>query len=183
MDDKTIMVMMEQDEEQGFSMLIDRYTPYVTAIIGGIAKSSLTSSDIEEIAADVFFKVWRKRNQIKIQSTKAFIAQIARNATIDRLRMKRVEFLPYEDDIIQVSHGNQPDRLAIVREQMQIIEEAVESFTEPDREIFIRFYYFGEPIKAIAGRLQLNAATTKTKLHRARSKLRDIMSERGYGCV
>lgn len=182
MDDKKIMLLLKQDEEQWYSALIDRYTPYVAAIISGIAKGSLPTGDIEEVSADVFFKIWCKREQIRSSSLKAFLAQIARNAAIDRLRVKGVEFVPLDDDILQVSYHGQPDDLAILRDQKQIVEDAVHSFGEPEREIFIRFYYFGETLKNISDRLHLNTATTKTKLYRLRAKLRDILRERGYGC-
>lgn len=182
MDDNTITATLEQDEELWYSEIIDCYTSYVTAIISGIAKGALSSSDMEEVAADVFFKIWLKRKQIRSGSMKAFIAQITRNASIDRLRKMGREVLPYEDDILQVIHHERPDELAIIREQMQIMEETVRTFGEPEREIFIRFYYFGETIKIIAKKLQLNPATTKTKLYRSRSKLKVIMQKRGYGC-
>jgi len=62
------------------------------------------------------------------------------------------------------------------------MEDAVDSFGEPDREIFILFYYFGEMVKAISNRLHMNTATTKPKLHRLRSRLKVILQERGYDC-
>ena len=188
------MNTIERDDEQWYIMLIDRYTPYVTVIVSGISKGALTAGDIEEVAADVFFKIWRSQRQprrgkqslqggpIIEADIKAFIAQIARNATVDKLRKLKMEFVPYDDDVLSVSYPQQLDDLAIVREQKQIVENAVNSFGEPDREIFIRFYYWGESIKAISDRLNLNMSTTKTKLHRLRSKLRDTMQERGYGC-
>lgn len=182
MDDNTMMNLLGQDDEQWYSALIDRYTPYVTAIISGIAKGSLTAADVEEVAADVFYKIWLKRAQIRPDSVKAYIARVTRNAGIDRLRLKGMEFLPYEDDVLQIACGERPDELAIVKEQTQILQEAVTSFGEPEREIFIRFYYFGETIEAISQKLRLNSATTKTKLHRLRLKLRTILGERGYGC-
>lgn len=182
MDDNQIMTMLKQDEEQWYSMLIDHYTAYVTAIISGIAKGALMAGDIEETAADVFFKIWKKRKSIRAQSLKPFIAQVTRNTAIDKLRKKGIEFVPYDDDILQVSNFSRPDDLAILREQKQIMEEAVLLFGEPDKEIFIRYYYFGETLKAIADKLGLNFATTKTKLHRSRLTLRNVMEERGYGC-
>lgn len=182
MDDNKLQELLKHNEEQWYGLLLDRYTAYVTAIVSGIAKGSLTASDIEEAAADIFFKVWCKRTDIRTRTLKAFVAQVARNTAIDRLRAKGQEIVPYEDDVMQVSYHERPDELAIMREQKQIIEEAVDAFGEPEREIFIRFYYFGETIKIISERLCLNATTTKTKLHRMRSKLREIMEERGYGC-
>ena len=182
MDDRVITAMPLIDDEQWYAALIDRYTPYVTAIISGICKGSLPGSDIEEAAADVFFRVWRKKDQIRTDNIKAYIAQIARNAGIDRLRQRGIELIPYDDDILQLSREGLPDELAIAREQREIVKTAVGSFQEPDKEIFIRFYFFGETIRVIAERLKINASTIKTKLRRARSKLRDIMHERGYGC-
>lgn len=182
MNDNQIMAIFPQDEEKWFLTLIDHYTPYVTTIISGIAKGALTASDIEEVAADVFFKTWRSREQIKAPSLKAFVAQITRNATIDRLRVKDMEFVPYDDDVLQISCPDQTDDLAILRDQKQAMEDAVRSFGEPDREIFIRYYYFGESLKIISDKLGLKVATAKTKLHRSRSRLRSILEERGYGC-
>ena len=78
MDDSAIMATLGQDEELWYSQVIDHYTAYVTAIIGGISKGALSASDIEEAAADVFFKLWQKRKQIRGGSMKAFIAKLAR---------------------------------------------------------------------------------------------------------
>lgn len=182
MNDKTTTVTVGLDEELWYSRLIDQYTSYVTAIISGISKGALSSSDIEEVAADVFFKIWLNRDNIRCEGIKAFIAQITRNASIDMLRKIKKEFVPYDDDILQVTRNEYPDELAIIRDQKQIMEESVKAFGEPEREIFIRFYYFGESIKTISKKLQMNASTTKTKLYRSRTKLKDIMQERGYSC-
>lgn len=182
MNDKTATVTVGLDEELWYSSLIDQYTSYVTAIISGISKGALSSSDIEEVAADVFFKIWLNRDYIRGESIKAFIAQITRNACIDMLRKMKKEFVSYDDDILQATRNEYPDELAIIRDQKQIMEESVKAFGEPEREIFIRFYYFGESIRAISKKLQMNASTTKTKLYRSRTKLKDIMQERGYSC-
>ncbi len=182
MNDTTMMAMLNEDEELWYSALIDGYSRYVTAIISGISRGSLTNADIEEVAADVFFKIWLKRDQIRAKSLKAFIAQVTRSTSIDMLRKKGKEFVSYEDDILPVKFQEHLDELAIRREQEEIIKSAVECFGEPEREIFIRFYYFGETVKTIAERLQINTSTTKTKLHRSRSKLKVILQERGYDC-
>ena len=108
MDDQKLMARLHKDEEQWYSLLIDRYAPYVAAVVGGIAKGALTASDLEEVAADVFFKVWRKREELRPDSVKGFIARIARTTTIDRLRAKGMEFLPYEYDVIPIPRRRRP---------------------------------------------------------------------------
>lgn len=182
MNDTTMMAMLKDDEELWYSALIDGYSRYVTAIVSGISRGTLTDADIEEVAADVFFKIWLKRDQIRAKSLKAFIAQVTRSTSIDMLRKTGNEFLSFDDDILPIVFNEHLDELAIRREQKEIIKSAVECFGEPDREIFIRFYYFGETVKSISDQLQLNTSTTKTKLHRSRSKLKVILQERGYDC-
>ena len=181
MNDIEMMAIFIRDDEEGYRLLIDRYAAYVTAVISGIAKGSLTVSDIEEVASNVFFKIWRNKRNIHAPRLKAYIAKVARNAAIDRLRLNETPCVPYEDDVLQVAYHEQPDELTLLREQKEAVEQAVKSFKEPDREIFIRFYFFGETLKAISEKLGLNADTTKTKLRRSRFKVRDILQERGYG--
>lgn len=181
LDDKKIITALNKDDELGYTMLIDAYTCYVTAIITGIAKGRLTGSDVEEAAADVFYRIWLKREGLLEDTLKAYVAQAARNASVDRLRKMNQEFIPYEDDILQIQQDTAPpDELAIIREQKQLVKQAVDTFCEPDREIFIRFYFFGETLKTIAQRLQLNLATTKTKLYRSKARLKKILMQRGY---
>ena len=79
-----------------------------------------------------------------------------------------------------ISKEGNPDELAVKKEQAEIINDSVKSFGEPDREIFIRFYYMGERIEAIGNRLSINQATIKTKLHRCRKRLQAVFEERGY---
>lgn len=182
MDDITILDALKRDEEEGYALLIERYTPYVTAIIAGIAKGALSTADVEELAADVFFKVWLKRADIRAETMKAFIAQIARHASIDRLRKLGETPVPFDDDVLQLSHPLAVETQVIQQEQCQILQTAVDGFDGAERQIFVRFYFYGEPVAAIAGDLDMNTSTIKTKLHRLRKRLKGILQERGYGC-
>lgn len=111
---------------------------------------------------------------------KPYLAQAARNTAWSRLRKSGEEVIPFDDDILTVS-GNGPDELTEIREQSKIVNEAVEELQEPDREIFIRYYFFGEPQKEISQRLSLHPSAVKTKLYRCRKRLKEIIEERGYG--
>jgi RNA polymerase sigma-70 factor (ECF subfamily) len=49
-----------------------------------------------------------------------------------------------------------------------------------DREIFLRHYYYCQPVKTIAAELEMNESTVKTRLKRGREKLKTILREGGY---
>lgn len=181
MGDEIIIQKIKSKEEQGFIMLMERYCSYVAAIICNLSRGLLRVEDVEELSADVFIAVYNNGSRLREGGTlKPYVAQIARNATLSRLRKRKLEPIPLDENILVVSNEDNPDELTVKREQTEIINDAVESFTEPDREIFIRFYFFGEQVKTIAQRMSMNPATIKTRLHRCRKKLKSILEERGY---
>lgn len=55
--------------------------------------------------------------------------------------------------------------------------DAVMSLGEPDSEIFIRFYKYGERIRDISRATGINMSTVKTKLSRGKDKLKRILSD------
>jgi RNA polymerase sigma-70 factor (ECF subfamily) len=179
--DNVIVTKLKQQDEQGFSLLLEKYGAYVFAITANLARETLSREDIEELAADVFVAVWNNADKLQPgRPLKPYLAQIARNATFSRLRRATAQTVPFDDELLVIAKDNQPDELAFKQEQQEIINEAAASFKEPDQEIFVRFYFYGERAKDIGLRLNLNAATVKTKLHRCRKKIQNLFEERGY---
>lgn len=52
--------------EREFEKIIDRYTAYVVTVISKVAKERLNREDIEELASDVFAKLWERKNELNI---------------------------------------------------------------------------------------------------------------------
>lgn len=179
MKENDIIEKLRQGDETAFCELIDCYSGYVTAIICNLSRGMLSGADVEELAADVFAALWRSVPKLRQDAPlKPYLAQTARNAVRSRLRASRGEILPLNEQI--AAGGNNPEEEAILREQTEIVNSAVETMEEPDREIFLRFYFFGERVGGIASRMELNLSTVKTKLRRARQKLCRKLEERGY---
>ena len=55
--------------------------------------------------------------------------------------------------------------------------QAVESMGEPDREIFLRFYYLFQTMEEIALQMRMPLGTVKTKLYRGRKRLKAMLEE------
>ena len=47
----------------------------------------------------------------------------------------------------------------------------------PDREIFLRYYYYDQKISEIADEMDMNAETVKSRLRRGREKLKSLIEE------
>ena len=57
------------------------------------------------------------------------------------------------------------------------MREAVLAMPYPDREIFLRHYYYGQKLEAIAQEMDMNLSTVKTRLRRGREKLRSVLEQ------
>ena len=57
--------------------------------------------------------------------------------------------------------------------------DAVEGLDEPDRTLFLRYYYCGDKLKDIARALGLTQTAAKQRLFRGRKTLRDTLTKGG----
>ena len=122
--------------------------------------------------------LWSNADRVKPDKIKAYLGGIARNLAKLKTRELGHE-IPLEDDIIVISDIT-PEHTLEKREQARMMKQAVLSMQYPEREIFLRHYYYYQPVAQIAEEMGLNISTVKTKLRRGRDKLKEILYEGGY---
>jgi RNA polymerase sigma-70 factor (ECF subfamily) len=121
---------------------------------------------------------WSNADKVKSEKIKAYLGGIARNKAKAKTR-ELGQDVSLDDDIIIIS-GIGPERTFEKHEQAEMIKRAVLSMQYPDREIFLRHYYYFLPVAQIAEEMKLNISTVKTRLRRGRDKLKETLSEGGY---
>ena len=155
MEEREALKRLKHREEDALAWFIDRYTAYVSTIVSNILGPAAASADLEAIASDVFFAFWTHAKEIRPGKAKAYLGSIARNKAKESTRKTGRE-LPLEDDMLVISSGT------------------------PEREIFLRYYYFYQPVSTIAEEMGLESANVKTKLFRGRKKLKEVLEKGGY---
>ena len=178
MDEKSALRALKQKDETALAWMIDRYSAYVSTVIFNIIGSFMTVSDIEEVASDVFLTLWSSAEKISPGQVKAYLSGIARNKAKEKTREMGHD-LPLCDDIVIVSDVDL-ERDFTAREQASFVRQAVLAMRQPDREIFLRHYYYCQTVAQISEEMGINASTVKTKLRRGREKLKEILCEGGY---
>ena len=173
---------LQRGSQQALAWFIDKYTPYVSTIIYNIIGGDMSTADIEEVASDVFFALWNNAGKVRSSSVKAYLGSIARNMAKNKTR-ERGNALPLDEDILIVDNMTPETRLEQKELNMRV-RHAVLLMEYPDREIFLRFYYYGQPVKDIAAQMEMNASTVRSRLARGREKLRaeltaDLKTEGG----
>ena len=142
--------------------------------------NAATREDLEEIVSDVFVALWRTAERLdEGKPLKGYLAAIARNASVDRLRRQRPEDPLPEDDLLTADEAQGPEAETLRREQAETLRRLLLEMAADDRAIFIRFYYCRQTVHEIASLMGMNESTVKARLSRARIALRKVLLRRG----
>ena len=148
-----------------FACLLDRYSRPVHSLI---LKMVHSKEDAEELAQDVFMKVFRNLSSFKGDcSFSTWIYRIAYNTAISELRRKRQEF------VANVSEEEVSEMLGrtSTTEQLDKLEAALEQLPPDERALILLFYMKEKTVDELTVITGLGASNIKVKLHRIRKKL------------
>jgi RNA polymerase sigma-70 factor (ECF subfamily) len=137
--------------------------------------------DAEDVLIEALLKAYRNLDQLQeSQAFRAWLAQIGRRVCWQL--KQREALLPVlqlsalEEDGMQLASQDESAESSVVREQMKaLLQRAIESLPVAEREVYelrdIRELGGGET----AARLNISLSAMKSRLHRARSNLRQYL--------
>lgn len=178
MNDKTLLRRLRAGDPCALEKLMDQYIPYISAIVWNFLNASMTREDAEEVVSDVFLAAWNQADQIRPEAVKAWLAAVARNKARQKLRQAGFD-LPLEEDVLQLPGEQTPEGAMTGAEEARLVREAVDSLGPPDREIFLRHYWYAQSVAQIGAELHMNESTIKTKLRRGRQRLKETLQKWG----
>ena len=166
MDERALVKKLNRGSRSALDTAVERFTPYVSAVILRPLAGRACREDVEELCADVFVALWSHAHQLDPeQGLRPWLAAVARNKAADWLRRCRPA-----DPIPDTAPG--PEELAQRREQSARLWAAVDALEEPDRTLFLRYYYEGDKLKTVAAELGLSQTAAKQRLFRGRKTLK-----------
>lgn len=182
MTDYELMQQIIHNPDVGIQQAIGQYG----ALVNGVVIKMLGTNnklDVQECVSNVFIKLWKHSECFEASkgSLKAYIVAIARNEALSKLKALQKTHLQESLENMDGDIGVEIDMVSELASKLngQIIEDLVESLKEPDRQIFIRRYYWGERIKAIAKVMHLEEKFIENRLYLSKRKLRKELIEKG----
>lgn len=180
MKDKRLILKLKQGDSKALNLIIERYSSYVYTVIRNIIGDYMSEEDIEEVASDSFVNLWNNSDKLsEDRPLIPYLSAIARNAAKNRFRQFHTE-ISFEDISSEPAGRDSIPELIENYQALSLIYDAVEQFNSIDKEIFIRYYFYGEKLEAIAEITDLTLSNCKTKLCRTRKKIKVYLTERGY---
>lgn len=166
------------DNQLDMPRVFDEYYHYVSKIIKN--KHTIKIEDEEEMIADVFLILWKNKDRLDRKAVfSPYIAGITKRLIYRKYRelSKMIKFSQYENEMI--SHFN-VDEIVEQKEMNDCITKNLKALGDTEYEIFKKFYYEGKKVKQIAQEMNLSSSNIKTKLHRTRKKIKEILKVGGF---
>jgi RNA polymerase sigma-70 factor, ECF subfamily len=173
-EDQEIIQRIKNGETSAYKLLVQKYHRHLLNFIFRIVRDEFI---VEDIGQEVFISIYRSLNDFDESRGVPFSAWlfiVARNRCISELRKKKTaEFVPIFDDFPAPNPSQAADDSLIFKEQRIAIEKALEKLEEPFRTTLLQSL-MGASINDIAKTCSLPESTVKTRLFRARQKLKKL---------
>ena len=178
--DIQIMSKVGEYDSKALEELYNRYSPILYSLIKKIVEDKTKA---EEVLADVFVLVWKKKNSSNISDANVYtwLITLARNKAVDIRRRDEnsEEGMPeYNDDyedyfiIPRLSESIDPLDLNKALSVKDNIEEALNKLTDAQQYVLLLAYYEGKTQSEIAKQLNIPVATVKSKIKLSLSNLK-----------
>ena len=158
------------------------YHPYCYKIAWNLLANR---EDAEECLNDTWFSVWSQIPPTHPPVLAHFCGRITRNLSIDRLRKKfagkrpDVHMADVMEEMEQLNVTYTVEEQLAEKELMETINRFLEEMSPKDRNIFVRRYWFLDPVSAISKRHHMSAGSVKMNLYRNRKKLLKLLEKEG----
>lgn len=184
MEDSEIIALYYERNEDALRHTAERYGSYCRHLSFQILRNH---ADAEECVNDTWVRTWNSIPPARPVSLRAYLAKITRNLSFDRYESihakKRgngetavildelAECIPSDASVEEEVHLHQ---------LTDVITRFLSARTETERVLFVRRYFFNEPLKEIASRTGITRGNIKTILYRMRQDLRNVLKQEDY---
>ncbi len=183
MEDEVIVELYWQRDEEAIRASQTKYGGYC----GSIAQNLLADRlDAEECVNDTWAGAWEAMPPHRPQRLRLFLGKITRRLACDVLRAKNAQKRgggEYPAALEELGECVPPapgvEAAVEARELEELVDRFLHTLPERDCSVFLRRYWYAEPLGAVAERYGLKLNTVKTSLFRTRKKLRTYLEKEG----
>lgn len=154
--------------------------PYQDRIFNTIYRMTGSTEDAAELLQEAMIRAFRGLKSYQADSAfYTWLYRIALNVVFSNRRRRRVRMVRAEDcslgrlDPPDATERSRPSRNLEVAEQREIIQQALEEVPEAYRAVLVLKDIDGLKYEEIAEILDIPLGTVRSRLHRARSEMRD----------
>jgi len=152
--------------------------PLEAALMQFLRRSWPNKSDIDDLAQEVYARVYEAAREKIPQPVKPFVFTIARNLLIDRVRHEQVVPIEAVADLETLGvavDAPGPDRNVMAQDELRRLQAALEKLPPRCREVVVLGRIEGLSGKEISQRLGIGASTVSEHLATGMNTLADLL--------
>lgn len=178
--DVSLMFRVKAGDHAAFAELVERHQ---NAVVGTVAKMLGRPDDAEDVAQQVFLRLWKSAPRYKPTAKfTTFLFTITRNLVFNETRRKKrrkEHSLDEQEDewnqSLAAPSSESPDQSAQHEELRRAVDKAIADLPEKQRMAVILRRYEHMAYEDIAATLDLSVSAVKSQLFRARTTLREAL--------
>lgn len=180
MEDGDIIAGLFRREDSALGALQEKYGSRLFHLAGRFLQSR---EDAEEAVNDAYLRAWNTIPPQRPNHLFAYVAQLCRYAALEKVdwltaQKRRGTVVELTEELCQCL----PDPVT-GREEEDRVKEALNGFLaaldKEKRVMFLRRYWYGDPVRDIAARCGAGESKVKTTLFRLRKDLKDYLEKEG----
>ncbi len=173
MQETELIKRSQKNDAEAFCMLIGEYEKRIYNIA---YKFMRNEHDAQDAAQDAIIKMYTNIRKFSFNSAfSTWMYRVTANTCLDLLRKKKVNVQIEDYENMTVSRDGNPDAETINRELGDSIKQAISQLPEKYIPIIVLKDVDGLKYEEIAEILQISVGTVKSRISRAREKLRTIL--------
>lgn len=184
MDDRQIIELFIQRDETAVTEAAKKYESYCRAVAVRILQSP---EDIEEALNDTWLAAWGCIPPHQPQCLQTFLGRLTRNICLKQCRSQQTQKrgadelrVVFEELEGCLATGQDVEREIAAKELADSINGFLGGLSDPERQVFVRRYWYMQPVAEIAAHCGFSQSKVKTMLHRLRKKLAAKLKKEGF---
>jgi len=177
MNDNAIIRLVLDGKAEAFAKLVQKYHKNLLSFIYRLVKDPQLTEDIGQ---EVFLSAYKSLSKFDPEMGTPFVAWlyiIARNRCISDMRVrKKIKSTPIEDFHHLPDAEDTAEKALIRHEGVQALNASLDHLPEPFRKTIVKSLQ-GLSLDEIAGELGIAQSTVKSRLFRAKEKIRELMND------
>ena len=183
MEDAGIIELYFSRSEDAIGETARKYGAYCRSIAENIL---MRREDVEECVNDTWLAAWNAMPPERPGCLRAFLGRITRNLSIARWRRDHAQKRFYLTDALLseldecVPGGTDPAAALDETLLTQAIADWLGTLSADDRALFLRRYWYGDAVSALAAECGVGENRMAQRLRRLRAGLRDALEKGGH---
>jgi RNA polymerase sigma-70 factor, ECF subfamily len=179
--DEALISFIADGDKRAMQVLYARHNVRVYRFI---LRLTGNQSLAEDLVSEVFLDVWRQAEGFEAKSqVSTWLLAIARYKALSALRRRTDE--PLDDHMAATIEdtADDPETVVGIKDRNIIVQKCLTKLSSAHREVIDLVYYHEKSVDEVAQIVGVPAATVKTRMFYARSKMADLLKDAGVSAL